>query len=66
MKSLDKQRLCVLSSCGDPESFVRGGTTLTTFFIDEEREDLNITMSGQTLKAILVALRFFMGLYQCY
>ena len=34
-------------SCGDPESFVRGGPTLTTsFLVDEWREDPSTTISG--------------------
>ena len=34
-------------ACADPESFVRGGPTLTTFFlVDEEREDPNAIISG--------------------
>ena len=39
-------------SCADPESFVRGGPTLTTFFfllfflVDEGREDPSTTISG--------------------
>ena len=38
-------RIC---PCADPESFVRGGPTLTTFFfsVDEGREDQNTTISG--------------------
>ena len=34
-------------TCADPESFVRGGPTLTTFFqlFDEGREDPNTTIS---------------------
>ena len=37
--------------CADPESFVRGGPTMTTSFlffvlVDEGREDLNTTISG--------------------
>ena len=31
-------------SCADPESFVRGGPTLTTFFrVDEGRDNPNTT-----------------------
>ena len=31
----------------DPENFVRGGLTLTSFFlVNEGREDLNTTISG--------------------
>ena len=35
-------------SCADPESFVRGGPTWTTFFLldDEGREDPSTTISG--------------------
>ena len=37
--------------CADPESFVRGGPTMTTSFfvfvlVDEGREDQNTTISG--------------------
>ena len=34
-----------LYSCADPESFVRGGPTLITFFflVDERRKDPNFT-----------------------
>ena len=36
-------------ACADPESFVRGGPTLTLFFlVDEERKDPNTTISGQS------------------
>ena len=38
--------------CADPESFVRGGPTLTTvffFLVDEERDDPNTTISGPSL-----------------
>ena len=37
------------TSCQDPESFVRGDPTLSTFFfyiIDEGREDLSTIISG--------------------
>ena len=45
------QVLVKMKPCADPESFVRGGPTLTTFFCssflgDEEREDPNTTKSG--------------------
>ena len=33
-------------ACADPETFVRGGPTLTTFLVDERRDDPNITKSG--------------------
>ena len=36
----------VKSLCADPESFVRGGPTLTFFLVDEGREDPNTTLSG--------------------
>ena len=41
---------CLLFPCADPESFVRGGPTLTGFFlffflVDEGREDPNTTIS---------------------
>ena len=36
-----------LLACADPESFVRGGPILTSFFVDEgKREDPNNTKSG--------------------
>ena len=37
-----------LDSCADPESFVKGGPTLTTFFfkVDEEKKDPHSTISG--------------------
>ena len=63
-----------LLTCVDPESFVRGGPTLTMFFlVDEGREDPSTTISGPssafrwraddgpTMNAGLVALRFFRG-----
>ena len=58
------------SSCGDPESFVREGPNMTTFFYDEEREDPSTTYKrafrwraddGPILNAGLVVLRFFRG-----
>ena len=38
-------------TCADPDSFVRGGPTLTTFFylVDEGRKDLNTTLNVQSL-----------------
>ena len=36
-------------TCGDPESFVRGGPNLITFFfkkVDEGIEDPNVTING--------------------
>ena len=38
-------------TCADPESFVRGGPTLTAFFflVDEGREDQNNTKSEPSL-----------------
>ena len=33
-----------IKPCWDPESFVRRGPTLTTFFLVEEREDPNTTI----------------------
>ena len=38
-------------SCADPENFVRGGPTLTTFFflIDEGSVDPNSTISGPSM-----------------
>ena len=35
------------SSCGDPESFVREGPNMTTFFCDKGREDPSTTISGR-------------------
>ena len=35
-----------LVACADPESFVRGGPTLTNVFFDEGREDPITTISG--------------------
>ena len=51
-------------SCVDPESFVRGGPILTTFFVlfflvDEGREDPNTTKSGPFIG--LLAKRHFMA-----
>ena len=38
------------ATCLDPESYVRGGPTLTLFFlVDEGREDQNTTISGPSL-----------------
>ena len=38
------------SPCGDPESFVKGGPTLTTFLlVDNGREDPSTTISGLSL-----------------
>ena len=38
------------SSCGDQESFVKGGPTLTIFFlVDKGREDPSTTISGLSL-----------------
>ena len=34
------------NSCADPESFVRGGPTLTFFQVDEGRKDPKPTLSG--------------------
>ena len=37
----------IVYTCADPESFVRGGPTLTTFFlVGEGRDDPNTTKSG--------------------
>ena len=39
----------LVSSCADPEGFIRVGPTLTTFFlVDGWREDQNTTKSGQS------------------
>ena len=39
--------LCQGCACADPESFVRVGPTLTTFFLfDKGRKDQNTTISG--------------------
>ena len=35
----------LVCTCGDPESFVRGGPNLTRFFLDEGREDPNTPIS---------------------
>ena len=54
-------------ACADPESFVRGGPTLTfyfcfLFFSDEERNDSNTTISGPSTarqrNAIQIAFRW--------
>ena len=38
---------CVsFASCADPESFVRGGPTLTMFLVNKGRKDPNTTISG--------------------
>ena len=39
-------QICTYKTCADPESIVRGGPTLTTFLVDEGREDPNATTSG--------------------
>ena len=42
-------RICkhATMTCADPERFVRGGPTLTMFFLaDEGRDDQNTTMRG--------------------
>ena len=36
-------------ACADPENYVRGSPTLTTFFFSEGREDQNTTISGQSV-----------------
>ena len=33
-------------TCADPDSFVRGGPTLTIVLVDEGREDPNTSISG--------------------
>ena len=38
-----------LKTCADPENFVGGGPTLTTFFLVERRDDPNTTESGPSL-----------------
>ena len=47
----EKAQMSLHIPCGDPESFVRGGPTLTVFFfyIDEGMEDLNTTISRPSL-----------------
>ena len=40
-----QQGIHVLLAYADPESFVRGGPTLTMFFFDEGKEEPNITIS---------------------
>ena len=58
------------SCCGDPESFVREGPNMTTFFYDKGREDPIYHYKrafrwraddGPILNAGLVALRFSTG-----
>ena len=52
-------------SCAYPESFVRGGPTLTFFLVDEGRKDPNTTKSGPSLarqqNAIKMAFRWQAG-----
>ena len=62
----NNQKLC--NSCADPESFSRGGLTLTSFFFFfffffyEGRKDPNTTISGlssaRRQNAILMAFRW--------
>ena len=48
LKRTDSMRRFIRAPCADPESFVRGGLTLTfsVFKLDEWREDPNTTLSG--------------------
>ena len=54
----------VYTTCADPDSFVRGGPTLTTFccvfLVDEGRENPNTTISGSlsTRQRNAIKLRF--------
>ena len=44
-------------TCADPESFVIGGLTLTTFFsVDKGREDPNTTISGPLVARQRIAI----------
>ena len=51
MYIFSKKQLFEVQTCVDPESYVRGGPTLTlTFFlVDEGREDQNTTIGGPSL-----------------
>ena len=44
------------SSCGDPESFVREGPNMTTFFYDKGREGPSATISGRFGGVPMIAL----------
>ena len=44
------------SSCGDPESFVREGPNMTTFFYDKGSEDPSTTISGRFSGVSMMAL----------
>ena len=49
---IDNCTVCVLPalhSCADPESFIRGGPTLTFILVDERREDQHTTKRGPLL-----------------
>ena len=46
MYIFSKIQLFEVQPCADPESYVRGGPTLTFFVVDEGREDQNITIGG--------------------
>ena len=63
MYILSKIQLFEVQPCADPESYVRGGPTLTFFLVYGGREDQNTTIgfrwrtdNGPTLNAGLVAL----------
>ena len=45
MYIFSKIQLFEVQPCADPESYVRGGPTLT-FLVDEVREDQNTTIGG--------------------
>ena len=46
MRKDEKKLFKVRQPCADPESFVRGGPTVTgVFFVDEGRRDPNTTIS---------------------
>ena len=56
-------------ACADPESFIREGPTLTTFFLADDYHYKRAfrwrTDDGPTLNTGLVALRFFQGIRTC-
>ena len=49
MYIFSKIQLFEVQPCADPESYVRGGPTLTFFLVDEGREDQNNTLGGTSL-----------------
>ena len=46
MYIFSKIQLFEVQPCADPESYARGGPTLTFFLVDEGREDQNTTIGG--------------------